>query len=180
MYSKRQTNLKSFILVPGTFILIFLIQHIFFRDTTLPRPSTLRIEGQWKQVHQALGLPPLQDEIYFSSADTTRVPLPSRFFKRHLANPERDSDELAPNSNSDTDGRKKFTFSPPPTLFFAQDALHEPKLSTEQLIRSFELAALRDEREARSNPLALTNLETVGVGNRQRAGKKGGRGKRTV
>ncbi|THV07970.1 hypothetical protein K435DRAFT_847763 [Dendrothele bispora CBS 962.96] len=186
MHSKRhlvghRNTHWNFVLIPGTFILIFLVQHFFVRGVT-PKSSTLRIEGQWKQVRQALGLPSLQDEVYFPATTDSPArlfPPSSRFFKRHLISPERDSDEYHSNSKQTADQEILFAFASPPALFFAQDALHEPKLSTEELVHSFQLAALRDEAEARSELLALANSNSAGIGNgiKQKSGtsKKGGK-----
>ncbi|KAF5372998.1 hypothetical protein D9758_001593 [Tetrapyrgos nigripes] len=199
MHTKRHPA-RNFIIIPGTFILILLIQRLFFGGYTSQLqasapPSILHIEGQWKQVRQALGLPPLQDAVYFSSTTykPNRSSLGSRFFKLHsgIGLAKRDSDDFqvepdsSSNPNQETDKadiEPAFTFAPPPTLYFPQDALHEPRLSTEQLLRSFQLIAVKEEHEDRTDMVVVPNSELAATGNRPKTGaaRKSGRSGRTI
>ncbi|KAF9265770.1 hypothetical protein L218DRAFT_117666 [Marasmius fiardii PR-910] len=108
---------------------------------TAPATVHIRIQGQWKHVHQSLGLPPLRDEIVLplKNVASPSPPPPSaalrtRFFRF--------------NRRGIKDTTQTVAVAVLPELHFAEDALQERSLSYKELQETFRLDILKEKKEA--------------------------------
>lgn len=111
------------------------------------RHKTQVIGGRWQLVQASLGIDPLPDTISLSTPHITTSPPPSRIGFR----------------------RKKRV--PPAPLHFAQDALHVPRVSLNELVVSLRRAAQEETRVEASrsdNKRGRSKVGRSAIGVRQR------------
>ncbi|KAJ3877143.1 hypothetical protein F5051DRAFT_409439 [Lentinula edodes] len=121
-YKRYPSYSRRIIIIPGIFLFILCIQHIFFATTFRNYAKShdkIRILGQWKDIRRELGLPTLPDELAIPSK-ATHSPQDSLRSSRFFKLIKRNIDQ--PNAL--------------PELFFASDALEEPNFSYEEWQKS--------------------------------------------
>ncbi|KAJ3781535.1 hypothetical protein GGU10DRAFT_379437 [Lentinula aff. detonsa] len=144
-YKRYPSYSRRIIIIPSVFLFILCIQHIFFASDLRNYTKSynkIRILGQWKDIRRELGLSALPDELTISPEATQRpqsLRYPSRFFKLARRNIDQ------PNTS--------------PELFFAPDALEEPKISYEELQESLAQIVLGEQEKRNHGRKKKLNTE---------------------
>ena len=134
----------QFALTLGLILVITLARYLLPTNHPSTSPSIsppktghlLRIEGRWKAFRTSLGLPPVSDHVFVASDPVSLS-----------------SVSAAPRRGSRFDLRRKRALeesesSLPVPLYFSKDALEEPSLTTDQIIRAFRAVALTEKEIA--------------------------------